>query len=145
MTELCVSIEYALITPMILVARIEDAIPCFVNWFDNDEDYFDICIEARVEDMGFVESILAEYVQAGMGLTSPMNQDHTQKGATTAMKKFEEWLYWEGTRYIVMFYLFIVPLFAIFGAKEIALIFAILLLPWYSWAKKYQEEWNKKI
>ena len=75
-----------------------------------------------------------------MGLPSPTKQDHTQKGPTTAMKKFEEWLYWEGTRYIVMFYLFIVPLFAIFGAKEIALIFAILLIPWYSWAKKYQEE-----
>ena len=57
-----------------------------------------------------------------MGLPSPTKQDHTQKGPTTAMKKFEEWLYWEGTRYIVMFYLFIVPLFAIFGAKEIALI-----------------------
>lgn len=62
MTELCVSIEYALISPIILVARIEDAIPCFVTWFDNDEDYFDISVEARVEDMGFVERILAEYV-----------------------------------------------------------------------------------
>ena len=61
------------------------------------------------------------------------------------MKSFKDWFYWEGTRYVTMFYLFIVPLFAIFGAKEIAFLFMMLLFPWYSWMSKYQKEWNKKI
>lgn len=61
------------------------------------------------------------------------------------MKKFEDWLYWEGTRYITIFYLVIVPLFAIFDLDTIAFLFALLLFPWYSWMKKYQKEYNKSI
>lgn len=61
------------------------------------------------------------------------------------MKNFKDWFYWEGTRYVTMFYLFIVPLFAIFGAKEIALLFVALLFPWCSWMNQYQKEWNKKM
>ena len=61
------------------------------------------------------------------------------------MKKFEDWLYWEGTKYITMFYFIIVPLLVICDFVILAFLFALLLFPWSKWMKKYQKEYNNNI
>lgn len=56
------------------------------------------------------------------------------------MKKFQDWFYWEGTRYVTAFYLLVVPAFAIFEQKVLTWISLALLILWYVWIKKYEEK-----
>lgn len=42
--------------------EIEERIPCFVNWFFNDDDSIYAEIECRQEDTAYVEKMLAPFV-----------------------------------------------------------------------------------
>ena len=63
------------------------------------------------------------------------------------MKKFADWMYWKGTWWVVLFYLTIVPVLAVFCGTigdYLALFFASLLLPWRCWMASYEREYKKK-
>lgn len=42
--------------------EIEEHVPCFVNWFFNDDDSIYAEIECRQEDAAYVEKMLATFV-----------------------------------------------------------------------------------
>ena len=44
------------------IRKLSHAIPCWVNIFPIDEDYTEIEIRCRAEDVAFVEKTLAEFV-----------------------------------------------------------------------------------
>lgn len=63
-------------------------------------------------------------------------------------KSFTDWMYWKGTWWVVMFYLVVVPAFAVFGDEigdSVALFFAVLLFPWYCWMKNYEKNYHKML
>ena len=53
--ELCAELSLAL-------NEIEERVPCFVNWFFNDDDSIYAEIECRQEDAAYVEKMLAPFV-----------------------------------------------------------------------------------
>lgn len=56
-----VIIEYAVISPVALSARIESAFKCFSMWKDLDEDFFEFSVFGCA-DLAMLEDVLAEYV-----------------------------------------------------------------------------------
>ena len=62
MRTLVVNIEYAVVSPIVLENRISKAYPCWVSAKDINEDYFELMVSAREEDVASIEKILAQYV-----------------------------------------------------------------------------------
>lgn len=57
-----VIVEYATISPSVLVMRVESAFSSAIcQWKDLDEDYFEFTVFG-VDDLLMLENILAEYV-----------------------------------------------------------------------------------
>lgn len=55
-------VEYAIIDPITLENIISKQFPCWVITVDYSEDFFEISIEARKEDIASIEKILAKYI-----------------------------------------------------------------------------------
>lgn len=58
------------------------------------------------------------------------------------MKKFKDWIYWEGLRWIILFYMIVPPILFIFDLKIINIILLFLLILLYFWLRDYEKKWN---
>ena len=56
-----VVIEYAKISPAVLVSMIESTFKCIATWRDIDEDYFEFSVYGCT-DLAGLKNVLAEYV-----------------------------------------------------------------------------------
>lgn len=56
-----VIIEYAMISPIILTNKIEQAFGCLTSWMDINEDFFEFSVYGCT-DLAMLEDVLAEYV-----------------------------------------------------------------------------------
>ena len=61
MKTLCVNIAYEKISPAVLTDILMN-VPCFATYHEVDEDTFEFSIQARVEDMRYIENIISAFV-----------------------------------------------------------------------------------
>ena len=61
------------------------------------------------------------------------------------MKKFEDWLYWHGTKWILILYILLAITIALWLPDWWIMPLMVSLIPYFEWLKKYEKNYKKGI